>query len=239
MEFRLIYDGPLHASNQKGNRPKEKHSIRKVFHSQLRELWNQHPLLRQQLTRPVLCRRGSDDDEYYPGGMHFIDISRMAIRPGGNKLRPVHIIGSPPDEEKPIFQHIADNYNSFGYRFLPLVSKENGVICAVEILFLRRDNPGGLIVNAGDIDNRMKTLFDAFRMPQTKAELGGHEPEEHENPFFCLVQDDSLITSGSVTTDRLLQPSLTNHKRGDVHLIISVKTRIINPNVGYNHPHSF
>jgi hypothetical protein len=35
----------------------------------------------------------------------------------------------------------------------------------LNILFLRADIPGK-VVQSGDIDNRLKTLFDALRMPQ-------------------------------------------------------------------------
>ena len=37
-------------------------------------------------------------------------------------------------------------------------------------------------MHAGDIDNRIKTLIDALRMPQTKAEIGRGEPSQKEDP---------------------------------------------------------
>jgi len=53
----------------------------------------------------------------------------------------------------------------------------------------------------------------------------GDEPTSGENPFFCVFEDDNLITRVSLQTDRLLQPTPT---RNHVHLIIGVKTRIVN-----------
>src|SRR5437762_2095011 len=52
MEFRLIYQGALPVEKCKDDgtsaRAKDKHRLRKHFHLQLRELWNQHPDLRTQ-----------------------------------------------------------------------------------------------------------------------------------------------------------------------------------------------
>jgi hypothetical protein len=84
-----------------------------------------------------------------------------------------------------------------------LVIEELSLSCRLDILFLRSDRAGSLI-KSGDIDNRLKTLFDALRMPESKAELGGYEkPIDDEDPFFVLLQDDKLITHISVETDVL------------------------------------
>src|ERR1700676_4927791 len=52
VEFRLIYQGSLPPEkwsySQEYARAKDKHKLRKCFHSQLRELWKQHPDLRAQ-----------------------------------------------------------------------------------------------------------------------------------------------------------------------------------------------
>ena len=49
MEFRLIYKGPLAPEGSSGGgRAEQKHLLRKWFHKQLRELWQQHPELRRQ-----------------------------------------------------------------------------------------------------------------------------------------------------------------------------------------------
>jgi hypothetical protein len=52
--------------------------------------------------------------------------------------------------------------------------------------------------------------------------LAGATPEPGEDPFFCLIEDDSLITEVKVTTDRLLTPLKDNESEHDVHLIIHV-----------------
>jgi hypothetical protein len=84
-------------------------------------------------------------------------------------------------------------YAKFGYNFLPLISEYFGLTCSLDILFLRRDAPGQLIQSGGDIDNRIKVLLDGLRMPKSVEECK-EVPKEGENPFFCLLEDDSLIT---------------------------------------------
>lgn len=84
----------------------------------------------------------------------------------------------------------------------------------------------GEIMSSGDIDNRLKTLFDAMRLPDTKEELGGNDaPLEDEKPFFCLLSDDKLISRVSVETDTLLQPTSPDAGDNDARLVISVKLR--------------
>ncbi len=56
----------------------------------------------------------------------------------------------------------------------------------------------------GDIDNRLKTLLDSFTMPDQNQTPDG-SPDTGETPFFCLLEDDKLITGLAVKTDRLLR----------------------------------
>jgi len=102
--------------------------------------------------------------------------------------------------------------------FVPLVSRRWDTIAEVEVLFLRRSSPGQLIGHGGDIDNRMKTLFDALRVPQATELPDGEAAGEGEEPFYCLLQDDALVTALSVRTDEWLEPG----DPSDVLLIIQV-----------------
>jgi hypothetical protein len=125
-----------------------------------------------------------------------------------------------------LIDKISDNYARCGYRFMPLIGGGVGAgdACALNILFLRRDQPGNLVSGGGDIDNRIKVLLDALRMPQECKEVDGQTPSSDEDPFYCLLKDDSLITKLTITTDQLLTPLTTDEHIHDVHLIISVKT---------------
>jgi hypothetical protein len=212
MEFRLVYRGPLKAEGSGGGNTKQKHEIRKGFHKQLQELFRQHPQLRSQSTQPLIRVTTPPNMVSSPGpGVRQIFVAEGTLKnaPGA----------------KPWIEHVADDHARFGYRFVPLISKVGGFACSLDILFLRRDNPGGLVLDGGDIDNRIKTLFDGLKMPSEKSHLKGYEtPSNDENPFFCLLEDDSLITTVKITTDRLLTPleADAGERPTDVHLIIQV-----------------
>jgi hypothetical protein len=129
----------------------------------------------------------------------------------------------PGQAGKTMIEHIADeNVRCSGNRFVPLVTEASGLTCSLNILFLRRDNPGDLVQTGGDIDSRIKVLFDGLRMPVDVKELGGLPIESDENPFFCLLSDDKLVTSISVTTDRLIVPLESDEHIHDVLLIVHV-----------------
>lgn len=123
----------------------------------------------------------------------------------------------------------AKNFDQFGFHFCPVVTKRHVLGCAIDILFLRRDAPGNLVRSGGDIDNRIKVLLDGLRMPQERNELAGAIPSDDEVPFFCLLQDDSLITEIHVTTDRLLVPVMQAERVNDVVLILRVVVNYIVP----------
>jgi len=63
-------------------------------------------------------------------------------------------------------------------------------------------------------------------MPVNAGELGGHDkPAESETPFFCLLQDDRLITQTSVATDMLLEPIGSEPDKNDARLVIDANVR--------------
>lgn len=210
MDFRLTYEGtlPPAGSGSGTGRTKEKHMLRKHFHKQMHELWQQHPELRTQATSKYIV---------------YFTAPNLVSSPGPNVKQIVRI----SDEEslragnvKTWVEHIANDHQKFGGRFVPLVSKEGGFTCTLDILFLRRDNPGNIVKHGGDIDNRLKVLLDGLRMPDSLEELGGYSIEPDEDPFYCLLEDDRLITSVSVTADRLLAPPKDQESIHDVYLII-------------------
>lgn len=114
------------------------------------------------------------------------------------------------------------------FRFAPLVNTKLQIIAKLQILFLRPEAPGNLVTQGGDIDNRLKTLFDALRMPRVVAELPLNDsPKEGEDPFFCLLEDDALITEIDVKTDMLLTPA---SDKSTADLFIRVETGVLVPN---------
>jgi hypothetical protein len=102
------------------------------------------------------------------------------------------------------------------------VREKLGVVCDLDILFMRKEEPGSLILQGGDIDNRIKTLFDGLKTP-TADDMKAGAPDA--KPFYCLLEQDSLITGANVRTDRLLKaPNGDVHQ---VHLIIGVNVRVV------------
>ena len=62
-------------------------------------------------------------------------------------------------------------------------------------------------------------------MAKTDSEIpNGDTPNQDENPFFCVLEDDSLITKVSVKTDRLLTTAPSDNY---VHLLLTVKTKMV------------
>jgi hypothetical protein len=83
------------------------------------------------------------------------------------------------------------------------------------------------VVWPGDIDNRLKTLLDELRIPEAGENYSARQPAADEDPFFCLLEDDKLITRIAVETDDLLQPlkGKSSIDPADSRLVITVKIR--------------
>jgi hypothetical protein len=211
MRFRLTYEGELRPSQrdpENGQREPlamHKQRMRKVFHGQLKQLWQ---------TNKFLKEHGLNKDEIH-------------LRPGHvSPMLGVGFYNVGPRKLTPLIEYIASNFQRDGYRFVPLVCEDFSLLCSLDILFLRRDFPIG-VISAGDLDNRVKTLIDALRMPKGANELRGNEtPEAGEDPFFCLLEDDDLVTALSVESGMLLDPpSDGDWGDGRVKLVISVELK--------------
>lgn len=206
MEFRLIYQGSLPTSSGTNGRPKEKHWIRKYFHPQLKRLWEQNSNLRAMAVNSSLQR----------------SINSQSI------LKPYPL---KPEEERQLFKDgldaIGEKWNRAGFNFVPLITPDLALRCSLDIILLR---PGESkhIYRMGDIDGQLKTLLDALRIPENTDETANIPPEIDENPFFCLLQDDRLVTEIHVLTDQLLSllPGKKEQAPTDAYTVIEVK---INP----------
>lgn len=127
--------------------------------------------------------------------------------------------------ENPIatgIEEIASRFTRGNFRFVPLVTKAYDLACSLEITMLRPEAPGNLIRRGGDIDNRLKILFDSLRVPEA-SEITGLMPDADEDPFYCLLEDDSLVTGVQVKTERLLEPQ--SGKDSNIRLIMTAVVR--------------
>lgn len=208
MRFRLTYEGPLRSTQgepkdgQRNPLAAHKHQIRRAFHGQLKHLWATDRFLKTAKTSAKAVALDMPD----PG---VIDLGNFS------------------EERKPLSEAVAGLYQEYGYRFVPLVRENDRLLCTLRVLLLRRDQPGSIITSAGDIDNRIKTLIDGLRRPRNGAELVGNEtPQEGEDPFFCLLEDDSQITHLEVETDVLHDPLEGNKiDQSHVRAVITVELR--------------
>jgi hypothetical protein len=118
--------------------------------------------------------------------------------------------------------HFAESYERSGQRFIPLLTEQGGMYCTLDILFLRPEEPH-MLLKGGDLDNRIKTLFDALRLPKDLEEMGGKRGNPSDPPVFCLLEDDKLISELHVTCDQLLLlPDTQTVKPNDVFLVVKV-----------------
>jgi hypothetical protein len=110
------------------------------------------------------------------------------------------------------------------FHFIPLVNEYLYFVADLQIQLLRSEPPGYIKAQSGDLDNRIKTLLDALRMPRAAEEIPKNDsPKDGEQPFFCLLEDDALINSFSVTTHRWLEPNVC---RKEVILLVTARTSI-------------
>jgi hypothetical protein len=89
------------------------------------------------------------------------------------------------------------------------------------------------ILSQGDIDGQLKTIMDALRIPDGAQETANARPEAGETPFFCLLEDDRLVSEVHVTTDELLSlPGKPDVDPNDAYVVIRVR-------VGHRHHRTF
>lgn len=122
-----------------------------------------------------------------------------------------------------------------GLRFAPLVTQRLHLYAEISVLLLREQSGGTLIVESGDIDNRLKTLLDGLRLPRGANEgrnVGngdgdGQVPPADPDPFFCVMEDDALVTKVSVEVAPLLRPAPPDHVLAMIH--VHVKKTMLTP----------
>jgi hypothetical protein len=170
MEYTLFYRGSLKVNGS----PRDKHELRKYFHPQIKQIWNQQPFL------------------------NFQGFYKSSSEPG-------HTIA----------RKIGD------FNFVPLVCQALYLVAKLQITLLRPETPGAIITHGGDIDNRLKTLLDSLKIPSEPTALPNNcKPGDNEDPFYCLLEDDNLVTELSVTTAQLFVPMDKN----EVIVLLGVTT---------------
>jgi len=200
MKFTLTYDGELRASGNKP-KPEDKWAIRRHIAPQLAELWQVNPVLKN-----LKAFAPPDDSRYTPfEAYHTVTLS--------SAIYSAHYM----DLCRPI---VID-----GIDFVPLVRQSLSLVCELDILFLRKGEPGALILPAGDIDNRIKTLLDGLRMPKPDEMAFCTDRQKLPHPVHCLLEDDTLTTGFSVKSGQLL--TRPGGSDADVRLVVGVTVKVI------------
>jgi hypothetical protein len=179
IEFRLIYEGCLPGSSASAS---DKHAIRRALHPQLRRVWK---------TKPTLS-----------------ELARMEWAKVGGAAPVPNLVSQTPnwDKERRFelgLKTIGKNWRRAEHNIVPLVTSELALRCSLDILLLRPGDDKS-IFKQGDLDNQVSTLFDGLKMPRDCSETGAAVPSEDEDPFYCLLEDDRLISEVHVASDSLL-----------------------------------
>jgi hypothetical protein len=115
------------------------------------------------------------------------------------------------------------------HNFVPIVTAEHSLVCQLEITLLQPGEPGTVLHHGGgDLDNRLKTLFDSLGVPN-QDQLAGLPPVtqaflDHAVPMpniYVLLEDDSRITRLDVRIERFLKAGNPH----DVHVFVAVTIR--------------
>ncbi len=69
-----------------------------------------------------------------------------------------------------------------GFEFVPLIHRQHYLYCQLDIIWLRQERAGDIVIG-GDLDNRLKVLFDGLRMPHTDNEVGREKPPPKISAF--------------------------------------------------------
>src|SRR5690349_5862551 len=141
MKFTLTYSGSLESSGNKSKLPKV-WAIRNALHPQLAELWQTHPVLSglglhaaAKVSPSFNHFRGSPSwrppEEHLPDVAVSLENTEKSVRTLGFLAEPIRKNG--------------------GFGFIPIVRKSLALACELDITFLRKEEPGSLVFQGGDI----------------------------------------------------------------------------------------
>lgn len=206
MKLTLTFDGKLPPCGNSNRRPEEKWRVRQHVSPQLKELWELHPTLKDCLT----FRHIPKNKLYWWQETHH-----QATNTQGPRA---------PDLENDL--DTCAEIEVSGYRFRPLIRDTLGLVCSLNVLFLRKGQIGN-VYEDGDLDNRVKTLFDGLQVP-TSDQIEASKPADDKGDLiYCLLENDRLITGFNIETRQLLnRPGGSDF---DVHLVVDVDIRVTHP----------
>lgn len=196
MEFTLRYIGPI-PSGHRGI-----HAIRTAFDEQLADLW----------TRDLRLK----------------NVDPMQIRPFVRSARFPYDVRQ--QEKKETVRTTPDGVHGYhevrGIRFVPLVTRWRYLRCELSVRLHRYEgdlHKGGVLYHGGDLDNKAKALIDGLRMPMGARDLPANAAH-HRPVFYCVLEDDRLVTKISLESRNRLGPRPRG--RAATNLDVDVDIRI-------------
>jgi len=183
--------------------PEEKHAIRLQLHSQLEAFWQKDSRLE--------------------------DISKNL-----KGLQVPTLKSSRFEVTRPIkgAQNFFWRHPLCGHNFVPLVTGVRESHCHLSLRFYRRTEDEGILFDGGDIDNRLKTFFDALQVPQSSEQIppSSRNPKGDSNEWptiFCLVDNDRSITKLAIESFILLTAIPSDCKRPENYAEIDIDVEIV------------
>jgi hypothetical protein len=128
-----------------------------------------------------------------------------------------------PKPNSPSYFHtVFDRYPT--YRFIPLLTHGNKIRCHLSIRY-GRWRTGGLarVLDNGDLDARLKVLFDGLSVPQLdQLDFSAIRAEHQANECFVLAEDDRLIESLDVETFEILDAPPGGEQRDEHETVFHI-----------------
>lgn len=125
--------------------------------------------------------------------------------------------GKRSSKEQPMF------VERMGKRFWFLISENLATKVNLSLTILVPHETARIVHNGGDIDNRIKTLFDALRVPAADSEVPSNDQFDYsDSGMYCLLEDDKLIDRISIRSYQDHGPAEPDH----VRCVIEVETKI-------------
>lgn len=159
-----------------------KTALRHDFHKQLALLWRIHPYLKTQ------------------------DPATFALQPA--RAQRSAEVSPPVHYESNLWYRCPLG----GIEYVPIVSYGHRMHCHLAIRLHSRRVIGGIIHAGADLDNRLKVIIDALRMPdpgqdaqpEARQEASDGECDDGQPIVYCLMENDDLVTKLSIETFQLL-----------------------------------
>jgi len=144
---------------------------------------------------------GNPRDPTRPPKLQEIWAIRNAINPQIKSVIDHHpVFSGGSGNRNKLVQEIGSPIVVAGKKFYALARVAFKLKCDLQIEMHVNHPIATVVTNVGDLDNRLKTLFDALRAPQYPHEIKEYMPNIDD--YCCLLENDVLISALQIETFR-------------------------------------